>query len=145
MLATFDEVDGVLLEFAGHFNRDGAGREGTGLHLTWAASGQVAISSHVSAGTGSNCVDFCVELRPSWYYGERSSTATWEIETEIYVDCQHVTDHRHMETVHKACTRAVTALEAAAALRAAVRERFRRATGCPLEHWLQLASDKVAD
>src|SRR5688500_13464096 len=40
--------------------------------------------------------------------------------------------------------RASTASEAAAALRAAVRELLRLATGFPLEHWLQRAGDRDA-
>jgi hypothetical protein len=95
--AILDEVDGVLLEIARHFDQDGAGWEGTGLELTWAPSGQVAISSHVGACTeGRKCVDFCIELRPSWYFGERSSTLRWEIATEIYADCHHAVDHGSM-------------------------------------------------
>jgi hypothetical protein len=144
--AIFDEVDGVLLEIARHFDRDGAGWERTGLELTWAASGQIAISSHVGACTdGTKCVDFCIELRPSWYFGERSSTLTWEIAAEIYADCQHAVDHRSMETVHEASARAITALEAAAALRTAARELLRHAMDFPLEYWLQLAADRDAD
>lgn len=145
MRSIFDEIDAVLLEMARHFGRDGAGWERTGLELTWLVSGQVAIGSHVDAcRDGTRCVDFCVELRPSWYFGERSSTLSWEISTEIQADCQHAGDHGTMETVHQASARAVTALEAAATLRAAVRELHGRATALPLEHWLHLASDPVA-
>ena len=142
MRAILDEVDAVLLEIARHFDRDAAGWEGTGLELTWMASGQVAISSHVSAcASGSKCVDFCIELRPSWFFGDRASTVSWEIATEIYADCQHAVDHGGMHTVHEASSRAVTALEAAAALRTAARALLRRAMDFPLEHWLQLAAD----
>lgn len=138
--AIFDEVDGILLEIARHFGRDRAGWEGTGLELTWMASGQVDISSHVGACIdGNKCVDFCIELRPSWYFGERSSTTTWEIATAIEADC-----HCSRHTVHGGSTRAPTASEAAAALRAAVRELLRLATGFPLEHWLQRAGDRDA-
>lgn len=140
-----DEVDGVLLEIARHFGQDSAGWEGTGLELTWAASGQVAISSHVSARTeGNKCIDFCIELRPSWFYGERSSTLSWDVETEIYADCQHGVDHAGMDSVHEALARSATALEAAAALLGAARELLRRAKDFPLEHWLGLAADHHA-
>jgi hypothetical protein len=143
--AIFDEVDGVLLDIARHFGGDRAGWEGTGLELTWAQSGQVEISSYVGAGIdGSKCVDFCIELRPSWYFGERSSTTTWEIATAIQADCQHAVDHRSMHTVHEDSARALTALEAAAALHAAVRELLRLATEFPLEHWLRRAGDHDA-
>jgi len=41
---------------------------GTGLELTRAESGQVSINSHAGASVeGTKCVDFRVELRPSWY------------------------------------------------------------------------------
>jgi hypothetical protein len=140
-----DEVDGVLIQIARHVGRDGAGWEGTGLELTWAASGQVAISSHVGAcADGSKCIEFCIELRPSWFYGEGSSTLTWEVETEIYADCQHAVDHGGMDTVHEASARSVTALEAAASLLRAARELLRHATDFPLEHWLWLAADHDA-
>src|SRR5262245_25837902 len=86
----FAEVDVVLLEIANHFHRDRTGWEGTGLELTWAESGQVSISSHVGASIErAKCVDFLVELRPSWYFGQRSPTLTLEVDTEIYADCQH--------------------------------------------------------
>jgi len=140
--AIFDEVDAVLLGIARHFNGDRAGWEGTGLELTWMASGQVAISSHVGAGVdGGKCVNFCVELRPSWYFGERSSTSTWEVDTAIYADCRHAVDHSSMDTVHEASMRIGTAVEAALATLAASRELLRLATECSLEHWLALASD----
>lgn len=140
--ATFDEVDGVLLEIAHHFGADGAGWEGAGLELTWMASGQVDISSHVGASiNGNKSVDFCIELRPSWYFGERSSTTAWEIATAIQADCQHAVEHRSMHTVHERSVRALTALDAAAALRAAVHELLDLAKEFPLEHWLQRAGE----
>jgi hypothetical protein len=83
----FAEADMLLLEIAHHFHHDRAGWEGTGLELTWAASGQVSISSNVGARVeDGKCVDFCVELRPSWYYGDCSPTLMSEVETEIYAD-----------------------------------------------------------
>jgi hypothetical protein len=143
--AIFDEVDGGLLEIARHFGGDRAGWEGTGLELTWMASGQVDISSHVGACIDSNkCVTFCIELQPSWYFGERTSTMTWEIVTEIEADCQHAVYCRSMHSVHRTSARALTVLEAASALHAAVRELLRLATEFPLEHWLQRAGDRDA-
>jgi len=140
--AIFDDVDGVLHELARYFGRDGAGWEGAGLELSWMPSGQLDISSHVCAGIdGSKRVDFCIELRPSWYFGEKSSTLSWEIETVIWADCQHSVDHHSMEDVHESSLRAATALEAATALREASRELLRLGTSFPLEHWLKLASD----
>jgi len=140
--AIFDEVDGILLDIARHFHRDTAGWKGTGLELTWMASGQVEISSHVSACIvdGKECVDLCITLQPSWYFGERSSTLTWAIETEIVASCRHVIQHT-MKTVYETFFRATSALAAAAALRTAVQDLQLQATNFPVEHWLELASD----
>ncbi|MBK7203374.1 hypothetical protein [Candidatus Amarolinea dominans] len=141
MRAIFDEVDGALLELARHLGRDGAGWGGTGLELSWMVSGQTAIGSHIGACIdGANCVDFIIELRPSWYFGERSPTLSWEIETTISADCQHAV-YRAMETVHSATLRAATAMEAAVALRTAARQLLRQGMDFPLAHWLALASD----
>jgi hypothetical protein len=140
--ASLDDVDAVLIDIAKYFHRDRAGWERTGLELTFMASGQVAISSHVGACTGGgNCVDFCIELQPSWYFGERSSTLTWEVTTEIYADCQDPVDHAAMDSVYETSTRVSTAVDTTVALLAAARELQRLATAHPLEHWLKLASD----
>jgi len=77
--AILTEVDGGL-ELARHFGRNRAGWEGTGLELTWMPSGQLDISSFVEAGiSGSECVAFSIELRPSWYFNARSSLLTWRL------------------------------------------------------------------
>lgn len=137
----FYEVDEVLLEIARHFHCGRAGWEGTGLELIWNVSGQVAISSFVGACLdGTKCVEFCIELRPSWYYGERSPRLTWEVETDVYADCQHANHHHGMESVYDATVCVATPLEAAAALRTAARKLLQLATDFPLEHWLELAS-----
>ena len=139
--AIFDEVDVVLLEIAHHYHLDRAGWEGTGLELTLMVSGQVSISSHVGACVGKECVDFCLELRPSWYFGERSPTLTWQVVTEIYADCRHAVDHCSMDTVRETSARIASSVEAAAALLTAARALQKLATDFPLEHWLELASD----
>ncbi len=139
--AIFDQVDAVLLEIAHHYHRDRAVWEGTGLELIWMPSGQVSISSYVGACVGAECVDFCLELQPSWYFSERSPTLTWEVVTEICADCRHAVDHCSMHTVHETSTRLANAVEAAAALLSAVRELLRLATDFPLEHWLELTSE----
>lgn len=138
--AIFDEVDGILLEIARHFGLDRAGWEGTGLELTWMQSGQVDISSHVSACIqGNKCVDFCIELRPSWFFGEKTATTTWEIAATIFADDQNAAG---MHAVHKESAHALSALEAAAALRVAVHKLLRLATEFPLEHWLRRAGNQ---
>ena len=136
------EVDTVLLEIAHHFGRDRAGWEGTGLELTWMQSGQVAISSHVGAFSQKRgCIDFCLELRPSWYFGEKSSVLMWDIEASVEADCGHTVDHSHMHTVHEVSVRKKSAVEATLELKTAVRELQRLATEFSIEHWLALSSD----
>ena len=138
----FAEVDMLLLEIAHHFHHDRAGWEGTGLELTWAASGQVSISSNVGARVeDGKCVDFCVELRPSWYYGDRSPTLSWDVETEIYADCQKAVVHPSMDLIHETSKRIANPVGAAAALLDETRELLAMATNFPLEHWLELACD----
>ena len=140
--ALFDEVDGVLLEIAHHFNLNRAGLEGTGLELTWSGSGQVSIGSNVGVCVdGSKCVDFCIELLPSWHYGLRSSALTWEVTCEIYADCQHSVDHGSMHCVHETSIGLDTSIASAAELLTAAEELLRLATDYPLGHWLELASD----
>jgi hypothetical protein len=138
------EVDTVLLEIASHFGRDRAGWEGTGLELSLVQSGQVAISSNVSSSTPKgDCVDFCLELRPSWYFGERSSVLTWDIEFSIEADCRHSVDHSHMHTVNEVSVRVESAIDAAQKLQAAGLELKRLASEFSLEHWLEMASDTL--
>lgn len=136
------EIDEVLLEIAHHFGRDKAGWDGTGLELTWTASGQTSISSYVSACSQQGAfVDFGVELLPSWFLGDRSSALTWKIESSVSADCAHTVDHSHMHTVHEVTISAGSATDAAVKLRTAVFELKELAIGFPLEHWLKLASD----
>jgi hypothetical protein len=139
----FDEVDGILLSVARRFGRTSAGWEATGLELSWMPSGQTAISSFVSASIDDKCIDFCIELRPSWHYGDRSPTLTWKIVTEIYADCQHSVDHGGMDTVHESSHYVTTPLDAANALHTSACELLRLAAAFPLEHWLALASDHL--
>lgn len=135
-------ADDVLLEIANHFGRDRAGWEGTGLELTWMESGQVAISSFVGACTArGGCVDFTIDLQPSWYYGEKASTLSWNIESGIQADCGHFDDHGGMDQVHEVIATTKTPIEAAIEVLNAVQELRRLATTFPLEHWLEMSSD----
>jgi hypothetical protein len=139
--AIFGEVDAVLLELARQFNSR-AGWEGTGLDLVWLPSGQVSIRSYVGKCIDrSKCVDFEIELWPSWIYGRRASTVSWEAEIGVYADCQHAVNCRCMHLVHSATLVTTTALEAAQALRTQVGELRRWATEFPSEHWLRMAGD----
>lgn len=143
--AIFKEVDRVLLDISGHFGRNRAGWEGTGLELTWSQSGQTGISSNVGASTKTgDCVDFCLELRPSWHFGEMSEVLTWDIETSIEADCKHTIDCAHMHTVDETVVRVETAIGSAKELLSAVRRLRSQAIDHPLEYWLELASDTAA-
>ena len=135
------EVDKVLVQIAHHFGHDRAGWEGTGLELTWNQSGQIAISSNVgSSNQKGECVDFCVELRPSWYFGERSPLLTWDVEASVEADCRHSADHGHMHTVNEISVRIESPIDAALKLLTAARE-LQKLAEISLEHWLELASD----
>ena len=136
------EVDRVLLGIAKGFGRSTAGWEGTGLDLTWNASGQVYIGSFVSAAKGHSCVDFDIELRPTWCHREKSPKLMWDINTSVSADCSHSRDHGGMDVVHEVTVRVGTALDAAIAMRSAVDDLRRIAEELPLEHWLHLASDQ---
>jgi hypothetical protein len=134
------DADEVLLEIANHYGRDRAGWEGTGLELTWMESGQVAISSFVGACIArGGCVDFTIDLQPSWCYGEKASTLSWNIESGIEADCGHADDHGGMHRVHEVVARSNTPIEAAIEVLNAVRELRRLATAFPLEHWLEMS------
>jgi hypothetical protein len=143
--SVFDECDEKLIGLARLFGHERAGWEGTGLELSWYPSGQVMINSFVETGLGSSkCVSFCVELRPAWMYGEKSAALAWEIEAEIYADCQHKIDHGSMDRVHELpAVRATSAIDAATALRNVLDDLVRLAHENSLEHWLRLASDEV--
>jgi hypothetical protein len=140
------EIDEILLEIAHRFGRDNAGWDDTGLELTWTASGQTSINSYVSACSQQGAfVDFCVELRPSWFLGERSSELTWQVEFSVSADCGHTVDHSHMHTVQEVTVSAESAVDAAIKLKTAAFELKEYAIGFPLEHWLKLASDPDAE
>ncbi len=142
----FDQVDTILLDIASHFGRETAGWQGTGLELNLVASGQVSISGYVSASNAKgNCVDFGLELLPSWYHGKRSEKLTWEVEIEVFADCQHWIDHGHMETVHRKTVHLDTPLTAARVLLESALELASLAKDFPIEHWLRLASDDATN
>ncbi|MBK9259281.1 MAG: hypothetical protein IPM54_05540 [Polyangiaceae bacterium] len=140
--AILDEVDEILIGVARYFGYERAGWGGTGLDLTWMESGQMAIRSHVGTCLQTGCVDFRLELRPSWYFGERSSALSWFVEASVAADCSHTDDHSHMHTVHEVSVHATSAVDASTALRSAAQELKRLATDFPIEHWLSLASDE---
>jgi len=138
------QVDIVLVAIARHFGREGAGWTTTGLELAWMQSGQVSVRSYVEAGaqSGGGCIDFGLELRPSWYFGERSSVLTWDVELAVYADCMHAVDHGYMHTVHEVTVRVGgSAINAATALSIAVQDLKRLAVEVPAERWLEMSSD----
>ena len=137
----FLEIDAMLLGLARSFGKEQAGWEGTGLELTWIRSGQMDISSSVGAVENGSCVEYCVALRPSWYFGERSTITTWEIELSIDADCGHRVDCGGMHCVHEESAHAKSPMEAAKALHSATMELQRLAADHPINYWLKLASE----
>ena len=141
--ATFAEIDEELLALASHLGQRGAGGQGTGLELVWKQSGQLSIASCVGATRNSIAADFCVELRPAWFYGPPTTgDAGWDVEATIQVDCQHSPDHGGMDLVwERGDIRRRTPAEAAAELLGAAGELRRQGTDYPLEHWQSLTRD----
>ncbi len=138
----FRSIDETLLELARHFEREEAGWEGTGLELSWYPSGETSIGSYVSTSKveDGTCVDFGIEIRPSWCSGERSSRLLWDVELNINADCGHAVYCGHMHNVHESVVRVGSPISAVETLRNAVHELQRLATEFPLEHWLELAA-----
>jgi hypothetical protein len=139
-------ADEMLLEFAKFFGSNRAGWEGTGLELVWGSSGQIDISSFVETGIdGDHCVSFVVSLQPAWYYGDFPKEQGWNIEAEIYADCQHKAYCGNMHRVYELPT--VTCnnpTDSALALRNITAELIRLGKEEPIEYWLQLAGDELS-
>ena len=135
------EINKILLEFAQHFGLNRAGWEGTGLDLVWNPSGQVQISSFIGAGLdGNRCADFIVSLQPGWVYSDFPSEQIWEIEAQIYADCQHKIDHWSMHLVHDLPTvHKTNPIDAVETLRDMTAELVQLGKEKPLEFWLNLA------
>lgn len=141
----FHSCDKALLGLAKKFGNERAGWEGTGLELEMMPHGQVSISSFVEThhdGDNSKCVSFCIELVPGWYSGEKTGERVWEIEAEIYADCQHKEYHGSMDLVHEISgARANTPTDAANSLLLTVEKLTDLAKSTALSEWLTLASD----
>ena len=140
------DIDEALLEFAQYYGLDRAGWEGTGLDLMWFPSGQVALSSFISTGIdGSDRVDFLVSLKPAWVDGDFPTEPAWEIEADVYADCQHEIDHKCMHLVDELTViRKTNPIEAVIALRDVTKELYQLAQDKPIEYWLNLAGDSQA-
>lgn len=139
-------TDEMLIEFAKFFGSNRAGWEGTGLELTWSPSGQIEISSFVETGLdGSHMVSFTMSLYPSWFYGGFPTEQEWEIEAQIYADCQHQVYCRNMHCVYELPTvTSVHPIDAVKALHNMTAELIKLGKEKPLEYWLQLAGDNPA-
>lgn len=106
-----------------------------GIELHWMRSGQQSLWSSVEAvDSQHNAVGFIVELRPDWYFGDRSGEVGWTVELSVETDCGHTPDHGAMHQVYSQCVDTVTVEGAIDALADAVRtlELF---AGEPLENW----------
>jgi hypothetical protein len=84
LLASGDRLDAVARRLHGR-----VGWHGRGLELHWLPSGQTSIWGSVGAGDAQHAVDLSVELRPGWFYKERSGKAGWVVGLTVDVDCQH--------------------------------------------------------
>jgi len=139
------EVDENLLALARHFELERAGWEGTGLDLFSYPSGQVQLSSFVEPcdkGDGNHSVSFCIELAPVSNHDDSCSEPAWDIELEVYADCQHKEYCGSMHLVHdRPAVRTASPIDAALALRDAAEELLRLGKETPLASWLLLASD----
>jgi hypothetical protein len=131
------EADVDLIAIAAHFGRERAGWKGTGLELEWYPSGQLCLSSFVDAADSPGSVDFCVELRPAWFYGEQTGEPGWDIEASIQADCHHDRGHRGVDAIWTRVTPTVSSpIEAVRDLAEATRELRSLAVARPLSHWL---------
>ena len=141
----FQRCDEILLGLAQYFGHERAGWDGTGLELIMMDLGQVSISSFVETchdGSSSKCVSFCVELRPSWSLGDLTGERSWEVEAEVYADCQHKVDHGSMDLVHEiTAARASTPIDAARNLLTTVENIAELAKNTTINEWLKLATD----
>ena len=144
--AILAEVDNKLLALARYFGQERAGWEGTGLELTWLPSGQVEINSFVEVWLhDSKCVSFLIELRPTWFYGERTGNSEWEIEAEIYADSPEEVKQSAMARVHGfPVLRAMTPKDAVIALSKATDDLIRLAHDTPLEEWITKRDSRSA-
>lgn len=135
------EVDTELLALGAHLGRSRAGWEGSGLELVWVPSGQLSISSFVGVPVEPGlAVDFYVELRPIWFYGNPDGSIGWVVEASVQADCQHVPSHSSMDTVwdRGEVTRDSPKLAVAELLEAAKELHVLGRQHAPA-HWLELA------
>lgn len=137
----FEKADAILLQIAARFGHNSTGWEGSGLELTWMKSGQTSISGNVSTISNDICVDFSIDLMPSWYNGTRSSTLSWNIEKSVSVDCNHSVDHGHMHRVFRTKIEADSPIKAAQTLFTETQALSQLTIETPLSHWAELASD----
>jgi hypothetical protein len=136
-------IDETLMEFAKLLGANRAGWEGTGLDLIWYTSGQIEISSFIETGIDSNhCVSFILSLQPTWFYGDFLSQQEWEIQAEIYADCQHKVYCGNMHRVYELPSVTSTRpIDSVIALRKMAIELMQLGKKKPLEYWLKLAGE----
>ncbi len=112
-----------------------AGWSGTGFELEWAASGQTSINAFVDVEEADRYIEFSVEVRPSWYFGERSDERAWFVDERISVRCAAPRDcgmHDIVSTEH----RVRTVPELIAVLDATVARLVALSKDHPLAHWI---------
>ncbi len=126
---------GERLKAAAQLVRGNVGWLNSGVELHWLPSGQQSFWGCVSAvDSPGQCVDFVVELRPGWYFGECEIESAWTVELTVDIDCQHTPDHGSMHEVHRRTIKVKTVERALAAFAEVVAE-LESLSAKPLASW----------
>ena len=125
---------GVRLSQVAQGFRSGQGEQAGAMKLRWFSSGQTAIESSVAAtDSDRSAVTFYLELRPGWFYGDRTDEAGWVVE----VDCQHSPDCGTMHQAFEHVGSAASLDEVIARIKEATSEVVRLAE-LPLADWVAM-------
>lgn len=127
---------GSRIAEAGRMLRSRNGSHASGLELQWLPSGQLAIATSIGIGEPESRVEFCLELRPGWYFEADKDCATWVVEVSIQADGP---SRYGMETVHSSETITRSQWEAVETLALEADRLIGLATEHPAEHWLSQA------
>ncbi len=80
-------------------------------------------------------VEFIVELRPGWFYGDRREKPSWSTELTVEVDCQHTPDHAAMHTAFEQDFSAATPEQAVESISEAT-QSLEELAALSLDHWI---------
>jgi hypothetical protein len=121
--------------------RSGPVEQAAAMKLRWSPSGQTAIESSVAAtDSEGSAVTFNLELRPGWFYGDRTGEAGWVVEVLVEVDCQHSPDCGTMHQAFEHVGSAASLDEVIARVEEATSEVVRLAE-LPLADWVAMGRD----